>query len=106
MIDLKNLTIEKAHDALMKGDFSSVDLAKAYMEEIKKKNKDINAYLEVYDDVQEQAKVADAMIKKGEATMLTGIPLIGAIAAMGTLILILINIIPLLIGALIGGLLA
>ena len=39
-------------------------------------------------------------------TLLTGIPLIGAIAAMGTLVLILINIIPLLIGALIGGLLA
>lgn len=40
------------------------------------------------------------------AAMLTGIPLIGAIAAMGTLALILINIVPLLIGALIGGLLA
>ena len=39
-------------------------------------------------------------------TLLTGIPMIGAIAAMGTLVLILINIIPLLIGALIGGLLA
>lgn len=39
-------------------------------------------------------------------TFLTGIPLVGAIAAMGTLVLILINIIPLLIGALIGGLLA
>lgn len=39
-------------------------------------------------------------------TLLTGVPLIGAIAAMGTLLLILINIIPLLIGALIGGLLA
>jgi len=39
-------------------------------------------------------------------TMLTGIPLIGAIAAMGTFMLILINIVPLLIGALIGGLLA
>lgn len=39
-------------------------------------------------------------------TLLTGIPLFGAIAAMGTLVLILVNIIPLLIGALIGGLLA
>ena len=38
--------------------------------------------------------------------LLTGIPLVGAVAAMGTMILILINIIPLLIGALIGGLLA
>jgi hypothetical protein len=39
-------------------------------------------------------------------TLLTGIPWIGAIAAMGTFVLILVNIIPLLIGALIGGLLA
>ena len=39
-------------------------------------------------------------------TMLTGIPLIGAIAAMGTLTLVLINIVPLMIGAFIGGLLA
>jgi hypothetical protein len=39
-------------------------------------------------------------------TLLTGIPLIGAIAAGGTLLLIVVNIIPLLIGALIGGLLA
>jgi aspartyl-tRNA(Asn)/glutamyl-tRNA(Gln) amidotransferase subunit A len=74
-IDLKNLTIEKAHDALMKGDFSAVELAQAYLDEIKKKNKDINAYLETYEDVLGQAKAADAMIKKGEATMLTGIPL-------------------------------
>ena len=39
-------------------------------------------------------------------TMLTGLPLIGAIAAGGTLLLIVVNIVPLLIGALIGGLLA
>lgn len=39
-------------------------------------------------------------------TLLTGLPVIGAIAAMGVMTLVLINIIPLLIGALIGGLLA
>ena len=39
-------------------------------------------------------------------TFLTGIPVIGVIAGMGVFVLILINIIPLLIGALIGGLLA
>jgi hypothetical protein len=38
-------------------------------------------------------------------TMLTGLPVIGVIAGMGVFVLILINIIPLLIGALIGGLL-
>ena len=38
--------------------------------------------------------------------MLTGIPVIGVIAGMGVFVLIIVNIIPLLIGALIGGLLA
>ena len=39
-------------------------------------------------------------------TLLTGVPLIGAVAAGGTLLLVIVNIVPLLIGALIGGLLA
>jgi aspartyl-tRNA(Asn)/glutamyl-tRNA(Gln) amidotransferase subunit A len=73
-IDLASLTIEKAHDAMEKGDFSAVDLAKAYLDVISKKNKEINAYLEVYDDVLEQAKAADERFKKGTATKLTGIP--------------------------------
>lgn len=74
-IDLSTLTITKAHDALMKGDYSAVDLAKAYLEEIKLKNKELNAYLEVYDDVLDQAKEADKKIKAGKTTMLTGIPI-------------------------------
>ncbi len=39
-------------------------------------------------------------------TFLTGIPLVGAIAATSIFLLITINIVPMLIGALIGGLLA
>ncbi|MCC2630577.1 MAG: glutamyl-tRNA(Gln) amidotransferase subunit aspartyl-tRNA(Asn)/glutamyl-tRNA (Gln) [Candidatus Paceibacter sp.] len=74
-INLKNLTIKKAHDHLVKGDFTAVDLAKAYVEEIKKKNPDINAYLESFADIEEQAKKADELIKSGKATVLTGIPL-------------------------------
>ncbi|MFA6227243.1 MAG: Asp-tRNA(Asn)/Glu-tRNA(Gln) amidotransferase subunit GatA [Candidatus Paceibacterota bacterium] len=73
-MDLKNLTIKKAHEALTKGDFTAVDLAKSYLDEIKKKDGDIHAYLEVYDDVLEQAKASDKIIKSGKATMLTGIP--------------------------------
>lgn len=61
-IDLQNLTITKAHEALKKGDFSAVDLAEAYLAEIKKKDGEIHAYLEVFDDVIEQAKVADKKI--------------------------------------------
>ncbi len=74
-IDLKNLTIRKAHEALVKGDYSAVDLAKAYLEQIKKTEKDIHAYLEVFDDVIDQAKVADEILKSGKATLLTGIPI-------------------------------
>lgn len=74
MIDLVNLTIKKAHEALTKGDFTALDLAKAYLHEIEKKNKELNAYLEVFSDVEEQAKEADKIIKSGKATLLTGIP--------------------------------
>ncbi len=73
-IDLKNLTITKAHEHLVKGHFSAVELAEAYLAEIKAKNSDMNAYLEVYKDVVEQATEADKKIKAGTATLLTGIP--------------------------------
>jgi len=74
-IDLKNLTIRKAHEDLKDEKYSAVDLASAYLKNIEEKNQDINAYLEVFDDVIEQAKKADDRIKKGEATLLTGIPI-------------------------------
>lgn len=74
MIDLKTLTIKKAHDALIKKEYSAVDLANTYLKEIESKNPELNVYLGVYDDVIDQAKKADEIIAKGEATILTGIP--------------------------------
>jgi aspartyl-tRNA(Asn)/glutamyl-tRNA(Gln) amidotransferase subunit A len=74
MIDLKNLTIEKAHEDLKKGIYSCKELAQAYLDEIKKKNKELNAYLEVFDDVLEQAGIAQKKFTDGTATELTGIP--------------------------------
>jgi len=75
MIDLDSLTIAKARALLDKKEFSAVDLAKTYLAEIKKKNKELNAYLEVFDDVLDQAKIADDRIAKGESFPLLGIPL-------------------------------
>lgn len=75
MIDLKNLTIKKARQALDNKEFSAVELAQAYLDEIKKKNKELNAYLEIFDDVLLQAKEADGRIAKGETHPLLGIPL-------------------------------
>lgn len=74
VINLKTLTILKAHNALKRGDFTAVELTKAYLDEIARKNKDINAYLEVFVDALEQAKKADEMIKTGKGGLLTGIP--------------------------------
>ena len=75
MINTKNLTIEKAHQSLKKGEYTVRELTETYLAVIKEKNPDINAYLEIYDDVMEQADAAQARFKDGTATLLTGIPL-------------------------------
>ncbi len=74
-IDLNTLTIKKAHEALTKGEYSALELAEAYLAEIEKKNKDLNAYLEVFDDVREQAKKADEILLAGKGSVMTGIPI-------------------------------
>lgn len=78
-IDLENLTIIKAHEALKKGDFTAVELTQSYLDVITAKNGEVNAYLEVFDDAVEQAKAADVKIaevraKGGDFPILMGIP--------------------------------
>jgi aspartyl-tRNA(Asn)/glutamyl-tRNA(Gln) amidotransferase subunit A len=74
-IDLKNLSIKKAHEALVSGEYTAVDLAGAYLENIKARNTDLHVYLEVFTDVIEQAKEADRRIaNKEKVTLMTGIP--------------------------------
>ncbi len=75
MIDLTGLTIEKAHESLTRGDFTVTELVQAYLAIIKEKNANLNAYLEVYDDVLVQARQAEDMFKSGKATLMTGIPI-------------------------------
>jgi len=74
MINLKNLTITETRKKLDAKEFSVVDLVSAYLDEIKNKNFELNAYLEIYDDVLTQAKMADEKIIKGESYPLLGIP--------------------------------
>ena len=75
MIDLSSLTIQSARKKLDDKEFSAIELAEAYLREIEKKNPELNAFLEVYDDVLEQAKVANERIASGETHPLLGIPL-------------------------------
>ncbi len=74
MLDLKNLTIEKAHQSFLNGEFTCQKLAGEYLRVIKEKNKELNVYLEVFKDVMEQAKKADKRFADGSAVLMTGIP--------------------------------
>jgi len=38
MIDLKNLTIRQAHEDMISGKYTAVDLAQVYLDNIKKKD--------------------------------------------------------------------
>lgn len=51
----------------------AVDIAQEYLVRIEEKNKDLNAYLEVYTDVLDQARNVDARIEAGEKLSLAGV---------------------------------
>lgn len=76
MIDLKSLTIEKAHAALVAKEFSVADLVDAYLENAKKRNGDIHAVLEFFEgeELKENVVRAQQMIDTGNAHALCGIP--------------------------------
>lgn len=74
-MNLKEMTIKKAQDGFISGEFTASDLTKAYIENIKNKNTEVNAFLEIFESALEQARVADEQIKKGEIKPLTGIPI-------------------------------
>ena len=74
-MNISNLTIAEARRALDAKEYSAVELAQAHLDAIAEKNPELNAYLEVYDDVIEQAHAADAMIARGGQKPLTGIPI-------------------------------
>ena len=73
MIDLKKLTIKSAHQSLVKGEFTVRQLAQAYLDQIKAKDGEVCAYLELFDDVMEQADKAQSMVSPNNP--LAGIPM-------------------------------
>jgi len=75
MIETDNLTISSAARHLKNGDFSATELADTYLKRISEQNGELNAFLEIFDDVKNQAAAAQKKIEAGEATTLTGIPL-------------------------------
>ncbi|MBI2109185.1 MAG: Asp-tRNA(Asn)/Glu-tRNA(Gln) amidotransferase subunit GatA [Parcubacteria group bacterium] len=75
-IDLSQLTISKTRNHLLRGDFTVQELTESYLKNIAKKNSDINAYVEIFDDVLAQAEKADKEIatQKEKSSPLCGTP--------------------------------
>ncbi|HEV3244884.1 MAG TPA: Asp-tRNA(Asn)/Glu-tRNA(Gln) amidotransferase subunit GatA [Candidatus Paceibacterota bacterium] len=75
-MDLSKLTIAQARKDLDAKNYFALELTNAYLENIRAKDKDIHAYLEVWEaSAREEAKKADEMIAAGKSKLLTGIPL-------------------------------
>src|SRR3989344_3131574 len=72
-MNLNNLTIKKARKLLTDKEISARELTAYYLKNIEEKNKDLNAYLEVFDDALNEAEKLD---KEGIGDRpLLGIPL-------------------------------
>lgn len=73
-IDLTTITVSEASAKMKSGEITSVALTEAYLAQIEKSNKDINAYLEVFDDAIVSAKASDKRRAAGKVGALEGIP--------------------------------
>lgn len=73
---LNGLTIKSAHNGLVKKEFSCVEIAKACLDEIKKNDKKINAFIAVTEEYALcKAFKVDEKIKNGEKiSILEGVP--------------------------------
>lgn len=70
-------TITELRQQLLKGETTAVALVTKVLAEIKVKNTDINAFIDIYEDALEEAKQADQILQtEGEKSpILTGIPI-------------------------------
>jgi len=68
-------TITEAQLSLSSGTMTAVDLANAFLERIHERNTELNVFLEVYEDVLDQAVRADKMRAEGFTHPLLGVPI-------------------------------
>ncbi len=76
-MDLKGLTIQKTHKGLIDKKFSARELALSFLDRIKKKDKDISAFITVTEDLAiSQAEKVDELISSGkDIPLLAGTPM-------------------------------
>ncbi|MBU1159694.1 Asp-tRNA(Asn)/Glu-tRNA(Gln) amidotransferase subunit GatA, partial [Patescibacteria group bacterium] len=66
-MDLKSLTIKKTQELIKNKETTIRELVSAYQENIKNKNKDLNAYLEIFEDAFVEAEKQDKEILEGNS---------------------------------------
>lgn len=69
------LSLTRALELMEKKELSSLELTEAYLKRIEERNPSLNAYLEVFDDVRDAARAADAARASGATGALLGAPL-------------------------------
>jgi len=74
-IDLQNLTINSLHASLTAGEYTVREVVDAYLKNIEEKNPELNAYLHLFTDIDDQVSVAQEKYDKGTASALTGVPM-------------------------------
>ena len=76
-MNINELTIIKAREGLEKKEFSSMELTKAFLKEIKEKDSKINAFITVCEkEALLEAQKGDKLIKEGVKKPLLGIPIV------------------------------
>ena len=74
-VELTRLTASEARQSLDRREFSAEELTEAHLEHIERVEPSVHAFITVMDAVaRQQARAADRRIARGEATLLTGIP--------------------------------
>lgn len=74
-MEIINKTVQELSEALEKGELTSVEITKAYLEQIKKVDEEIHAFLAMNSESLEEAKRSDERRQKGQTlSKLDGIP--------------------------------
>lgn len=75
-MEILDLTIKKAHQGLIKKEFSAVDLSRYFLDKIKKIDKNLSSFLTVTEDlaVSQARKIDDLIFQGKEIPILAGIP--------------------------------
>lgn len=74
-MNILELTLFDAHKGLKDGTFTVRELTDACLANIDARNDELNVFLSLHTDIDEQVDRAQKMIDNGEATELTGIPI-------------------------------